>query len=203
VAGGPPIAVQGVVFAAPAYSAASAATFLDEGAARVLAGVDYASTATVFLAYRLADLPRPLDGAGFVVPAALGRPLLAATWVSSKWDLRAPEGYALLRAFFGGAAGAHVLERGDDDLARLAKSELGALMGLTVEPLWHRVYRWDRATAQMRVGHVAVMRALRERLAKHAPGFVVAGGGYDGVGIPDCIRQGQEAAQRLAVVAGL
>jgi oxygen-dependent protoporphyrinogen oxidase len=202
IEGAEPVVARGVVFAAPAYAAAGATASLDEEVARVLGGVEYASTATVFLAYRSADLARPLDGVGFVVPAALRRPILAATWVSSKWDSRAPDGYALVRAFFGGAAGGHVLERSDAELASLARGELAALMGLSADPLWHRVYRWNRATAQMRVGHLAAMRDLRERLAERAPGFVVAGGGYDGVGIPDCVRQGQEAAERVLSVLG-
>jgi oxygen-dependent protoporphyrinogen oxidase len=197
VEGAPPVEARGVVFAAPAHAAARVIASIDEGTAHILSGVKHSSTATVFLAFRAADVTHPLDGVGFVVPAALGRPILAGTWVSSKWDLRAPEGHVLVRAFFGGAQGEGVLARSDADLAALAREELGVLMGIDAEPLWHRVFRWERATPQMRVGHLAVMRRVRTRLDDAAPGFVVAGGGYDGVGIPDCIRQGQEAAEKL------
>ena len=197
VEGGQPVAADAVIVAAPAYGAARLVASLDPAAAAALGEVGYASTATVFLAYRTTDLARPLDGVGFVVPASLGRPILAGTWVSSKWDDRAPAGYALIRAFFGGAAGEDVLAGSDGDLATLARGELGALMGLRAEPLWARVYRWDRASAQMRVGHLGAMRRLRALLEASAPGLVVAGGGYDGVGIPDCIRQGQDAAERV------
>ncbi len=49
----------------------------------------------------------------------------------------------------------------------------------------------------MRVGHLATMRAVHARLAQAAPGLRVAGGGYDGIGIPDCIRQGTEAGRAM------
>ncbi len=190
-----------LLLAVPATAAGRLVGALDGGIARGLGAVGYASTATVFLAYRRADVAHPLDGVGFVVPRALGRPILASTWVSSKWSGRAPEGHVLLRAFFGGAWGEEALKLDDDGLSTLARRELQALMGLDAQPLWSRVFRFDGTSAQMRVGHLAAMRALRERLAEVAPGVLVAGGGYDGVGIPDCIRQGQEAGRALADLA--
>ena len=157
----------------------------------------FGSTATVFLGYRSADVRHPLDGVGFVVPRAAGRPILASTWVSSKWAGRAPEGHVLLRGFFGGAWGEDVLSQDDDGLVRIARTELRTLMGLDAEPVLKRVFRFEKASAQMRVGHLATMRTLRERLEAVAPGLRIAGGGYDGVGIPDSIRQGEEAGRAL------
>ena len=116
---------------------------------------------------------------------------------SSKWRGRAPEGHVLLRAFFGGAAGEEILGSADDELVRVARSEIRALMGIDAEPRLTRVFRFARASAQMRVGHLPRMREVRERLASRAPGLLVAGGGYDGFGIPDCIRQGEDAARAL------
>ena len=51
-------------------------------------------------------------------------PLLAATWVSSKWPGRAPEGHALLRAFLGGGRDPHRLERSDEALIDPARQGL-------------------------------------------------------------------------------
>jgi oxygen-dependent protoporphyrinogen oxidase len=114
--------------------------------------------------------------------------------VSSKWDGRAPEGHVLLRAFFSLGDGP---PRDDDALARLAQGELRTLMGIAAEPVLVRVFRFERASPQMRVGHLARMRHLRETLARVAPGLRVAGGGYEGIGIPDSIRQGREAARAI------
>ncbi len=194
---GQALEADGVIVSVPAQPAARLLASIDADVASGLDDLQYGSTATVFLAYRRADLAHPLDGVGFVVPRTPGTPIVASTWVSSKWAGRAPEGHALLRAFFGGAFGADALALGDEALASLAQRELRRLMGIDARPLWSRVFRFDRATAQMRVGHLGRMRTLRERLAQAAPGLRIAGGGYDGVGIPDCIRQGQEAARSL------
>lgn len=192
-----PLLADEVLLAIPAHAAAGVVAPLDVRAAAALEGIPFGSTATVFFAYRRQDIAHPLDAVGFVVPRQAGRPIAASTWVSSKWDGRAPEGHVLLRVFVGGAAGHAVLGHDDDALVRLSRGELKALMGLDAEPLWSKVFRLDRATAQMRVGHAARMRATRELLARSAPGIWLAGGGYDGVGIPDCIHQGREAGRGM------
>jgi protoporphyrinogen/coproporphyrinogen III oxidase len=198
---GEAMVADAVLFAAPAHAVAGMVGGLDGDLAGRIASLTYGSTVTAFLAYRKSDIDHPLDGVGFVVPRSLGRPILASTWVSSKWDHRAPEGHALVRVFFGGAAGEEVLTRDDASLAELARRELGALMGLGAEPLWSRVFRFRRASVQMRVGHLAMMRDLRERLSAVAPGVLLAGGGYGVVGIPDCIREGQEAGRVMVGAA--
>jgi protoporphyrinogen/coproporphyrinogen III oxidase len=186
-----------VLLAVPAPVAARALGSVDARLTQSLSSFAFASTATVFLGYRRSDVRHPLDGSGFVVPRSLGRPILAATWVSSKWRGRAPEGHALMRVFFGGASGEDVLCRDDDALVQLAREELRSLMGVDREPVLSRVFRFVAKSPQMRVGHLATMRVIRDRLSLHAPHVCLAGGGYDGVGIPDCIRQGQEAARAL------
>ncbi len=194
---GEPIAADAVLLAIPGHAAARLAGALDADLAQKLGGLQSASTATVFFGYRRADLTHPLDGSGFLVPRAMGRPILAGTWVSSKWDGRAPDGHVLLRAFIGGPAAAQDLRGGDADLVAVARRELEALMGVTAEPVLARVFRFDRASAQMRVGHASAVRDMRDRLAASAPGVRIAGGGYDGIGIPDCIRQGQDHGRAM------
>jgi oxygen-dependent protoporphyrinogen oxidase len=195
--GGESVRADTVLLAVPAHVAARLVRALDDEVASELASIRHSSSATVFLGYRRADVVHPLDGVGFVVPPALGRPILAGTWVSSKWHGRAPDGHVLLRAFFGGSRGEDVLARDDGALAMLARDELRAIMGLDARPLWSRVFRFDLARAQMRVGHLVVMRAIWERLARMMPGVHVGGEGYVGAGIPDCIRQGQEAGRAM------
>ena len=201
VAAGEPLHADAVLLAVPAHAAARLLRPLDSPLAEDLSSIRHASTATVFLGYRAADVRHPLSGVGFVVPRSLGRPTLAGTWVSSKWEGRAPNGHVLLRAFFGGAWGESVLERDDASLVELARAELSALMGaraLGAEPVMARVFRFERATPQMRVGHVVLIRSIKARLRQVARGVLLAGGGYDGIGIPDCVRQGQTAGAELA-----
>jgi protoporphyrinogen/coproporphyrinogen III oxidase len=195
--GGERLAADAVLLAVPTYAAAGLCTALDGKLAEMLRAIRYGSTATVFLAYRRKDVAHPLDGVGFVVPRSLGRPILASTWVSSKWQRRAPVGHALLRVFVGGPAGEAMLRQSDADLDATARGELSALMGLSAEPEWSRVFRFERGSAQMRVGHLSEVRAIRDRLTQFAPGLLVAGGGYGVVGIPDCIRDGRRAGEAL------
>jgi len=195
--GGDSLDADAVLVAVPAHAATSILAPLDSEVSRSLSSIGYGSTATVFLGYGRADIAHPLDGVGFVVPRSLGRPILAGTWVSSKWGGRAPEGKVLLRVFFGGASGREALASSDDELVRIAMGELRVWMAVDSTPLLSRVFRFDRASAQMRVGHLALMRSIHERLASVAPGVRLAGGGYDGVGIPDCIRQGTDAGQAM------
>ncbi len=186
-----------VMLAVPAHAVDRLVGELDTGLAVALGVIRYVSTATVFLAYRAADVPHRLDGVGFVVPPSLGRPILAGTWVSSKWSGRAPEGHVLLRAFFGGAGREAVLARDDGALGVLAHEELGRWMRIDGLPLWSRVFRFDGARPQMRVGHLAAMREIRGHVARALPGVRIAAGGFDGDGIPDCIRQGQDAGRGM------
>jgi oxygen-dependent protoporphyrinogen oxidase len=189
------LGADAVLVAVPAYVAARICGAVDAQVAESLSAVAYGSTATVFVGYRRDRVTHPLDGVGFVVPRSARRPILASTWVSSKWEGRAPEGRVLVRAFFGGAWGEEILARTDDELVAVTRDELRTLMGIDAEPVMAKVFRFDRKSPQMRVGHVTRMRELQERLALVAPGLRIAGGGYDGVGIPDCVRQGQEAAR--------
>jgi oxygen-dependent protoporphyrinogen oxidase len=188
------IEADDVILTAPAHALAPALASMDGDLADRLSELRYASTATVFLGLPKADIEHPLDATGFLVPRSLGRPLLASTWVSSKWPHRAPPGHALVRAFFGGAAAEDVLTLGDADLAALAREELARFMGRIGEPRLVRVYRHLRASPQPMLGHSWRMKELFERLPE---GMHLAGNGYDGSGIPDCIKQGERAARAV------
>jgi len=182
-----------VIVTAPAHAAASMLRS-DAALARALGELRYVSTATIFFGLARKAVAHKLDATGFLVPRSLGRPLLAATWVSSKWPNRAPEGCVLMRAFFGGAADEDVLDRSDADLATLAREELQRFMGKIGEPRLVRVHRFVRASPQPAIGHLARMRAIATKLPE---GLFLAGNGYDGTGIPDCIKQAEHAARAV------
>ncbi len=187
-----------VVVAAPAHVAARLVP--DAGLAGELAQIPYVSTATAFFGLDAAAVRHPLDGVGFIVPRGEAR-IMAATWVSSKWAARAPAGSVLLRAFLGGARDPTLLDEHDDAaLGALALAELERLMGSLGRPRLRRVFRHVAANPQPVVGHRARVARIRARLAE-LPGLYVTGAAFDGVGIPDCIRQGEAAA--LAAVARL
>jgi len=185
-----------VILACEAHQTARALRYTHPSLALLLEGIPYASSATVTLAWRRADIPHPLDGFGFVVPQTERRPVIACTFSSVKYPGRAPEGGALLRVFLGGAMNEGVLEGDDETLARLARGELAELLGVRVPPLWTRVGRYPRAMPQYQIGHLARVEAI-EGCVRELSGLALAGGAYRGVGIADCVRSGEDAATRL------
>jgi oxygen-dependent protoporphyrinogen oxidase len=198
--GGESLVADDVILATPLHASSALTRSLDPRLADALGAFVAASTATVFLAYRRDAIPHPLDATGFLVPRALGRPALASTWVSSKWSHRAPEGHALIRVFFGGATDAHVLERDDAELGELAAGELRALLGVTESPMFIRVFRFDHASPQPLVGHLVRVGAVNVQLARW-PGLHVATNGFEGSGIPDCVKNAGTAAAAVALAA--
>jgi protoporphyrinogen/coproporphyrinogen III oxidase len=193
---GEPLFADHVVLAVPPNAAAKLLLGIEPKAAEILGAIPHASTAIVFLALREEDVHRPLDATGYIVPKTLGTPVLASTWVTSKWEGRAPKGMVLLRVFLGGANGEEIVSKDDAELVRLAKDEVRSRMAAMGEPVLTRVRRFERASAQPLVGHLRRIGEVNERLAK-LHGLYVAGSGYDGVGIPDCIRQGERAAAAI------
>jgi oxygen-dependent protoporphyrinogen oxidase len=187
-----------VILAVPSYVAAALVRGIDTTTAGLCETIAYASTATVAFGYRRDQVRHPLEGSGFVVPRAERRPLLASTWVTSKWPGRAPDGHVLLRAFLGGGRDPHRLDRSDEELRETAREELTEILGIGGEPVFEpRVYRWTRQSPQYEVGHLDRLAAIERALAS-APGLFVAGSGFRALGIPDCVQDGRTQAARAA-----
>ncbi len=199
-AGDGPLEADRVVIATEAHAASRLLRDVDPPLAALLQVVPYASSATVSLGYRRADVPHPLDGFGFVVPRKEGRDLLACSFSSVKYPGRAPEGHVLLRGFVGGALNPDVLRSDDAELVGRVRRELGAALGIGAEPGLVRVARHPAAMPQYAVGHLITVEAIERRLAA-APGLLLAGAAYRGVGIADCVRSGEDAAARALGLA--
>jgi oxygen-dependent protoporphyrinogen oxidase len=193
---GPPAMADAVIIATESHQAGRMLRYTDPSLAHLLDGIPYASSATVTLGWRRAEIPHPLDGFGFVVPQIERRPIIACTFSSVKYPGRAPDGFALLRVFMGGALNEGILEGDDETLTRVARAELGELLGVTAPPLFSRVSRYPKAMPQYHVGHLARVEAIEGCLRGH-PGLALVGGAYRGVGISDCVRSGEDAAARL------
>ena len=189
---------RAVVLAVPAPVASQMLRPLDAEAAQLCGEVPYVSTASIALAWPRSEIAHELAGSGFVVARVPGAPrITACTWVSSKWSNRAPAGWALLRAFVGGAHDPGAVSLSDDDLVQTAISDVSRVLGIATAPRLARIYRWLNAGAQHTVGHLDRIARLEERLRAH-PGIVVAGSGFRSIGIPDCIADGRAAARGLA-----
>ncbi len=186
-----------VILAVPAYVAGGILRGLHPGLAALCAEVPYASTATVAFGYRRDQIGHAMRGSGFVVPRVERNPLLAATWVTSKWPQRAPDGHVLLRGFLGGGRDPQRLDQTDDELIAVAREALGEVMSISGAPIFSRLYRWTRQSPQYEVGHLERLAAIEGHLAR-IPGLFVTGSGFRSIGIPDCVADGRETAARAA-----
>ena len=189
-----------LILATPAYVSATLLASSDPELASALRSIPYASTATVSLAYRLSDVPRELDGYGYVIPRRAGRKALACTWTSTKFPHRAPGGYALIRVFVGRAG--QDIPWNKNDLLDLAMEELNLTLNIIAEPILSRVFMWDKAMPQYNLGHPEILKHIDAALENH-PGLALAGNGYRGIGIPDCIHSGELAVNKIVESRGV
>lgn len=192
---------DGVILAMPSRHAAELLHDTDTGLYDELAAIPHASSAVMNLAYRRADVPHPLDCFGFVVPAVENRKIIACTFSSVKFPNRAPEGLVLLRVFLGGMLQQELLQSDDEFLLRIVRGELRDLMGIESEPLHTELARYPDAMPQYLVGHGRRVERIESLLGRH-PGLALAGNAYGGVGLPDCVRSGEQAAERMLKESG-
>ena len=183
--GGSALEAEAIILAVPAWVAARLLAGLGVSAARALDTVLYAPSITVSLAYRADQVPRMLEGAGYVAASDSGGAVRACTYAWRKYPKRAPEGFALLRAFVGSV---------DGDPGSIAHAELATIVGIEGAPLWTRAFHWPRALPRYPRGHAERVAAVRERLVRLAP-LAIAGAGFDGAGVSACVKSGREAAQ--------
>jgi protoporphyrinogen/coproporphyrinogen III oxidase len=193
---GPPIEAGGVILTTEGHASARLIDGFDPELALQLRSIPYASSAIVTVAYPRDRVAHPLDGFGVVVPAIEGRSILAASFLNVKFPSRAPIGTALIRVFVGGATQPGLFDLDDDELKTLVRGELTSLLGVSGEPILIEVARHARAMPQYTLGHLDRIAAIQLRAAQHSR-LLLAGNAFNGVGIPDCIRSGQEAAAAL------
>ncbi|MGB8986383.1 MAG: protoporphyrinogen oxidase [Candidatus Sulfotelmatobacter sp.] len=188
-----------VILAVPAGVAAKLLSACSAELSAELAAITYSSSITVGLAYDREVRQSLPPGFGFLVPRSEGKRLLAATFVHNKFPHRAPADRALLRCFFAGSSAENIWQLSDDAIATIARTELQQILGLRAASLFSRVYKWKSAMAQYGVGHLDRLDRI-ERLRQQLPGLALAGNAYCGIGVPDCVRSGQDAATQVTSI---
>ncbi|MCL2504269.1 MAG: protoporphyrinogen oxidase [Coriobacteriia bacterium] len=196
--GGEVLSADAVIVATESWAAASLSKEIDAGIAGLVEQIPCSSSATVVMAFDEKDCPFPKDWHGILSPMVEHRPLTGVSLMSSKWPDRAPAGTVLLRGFLGGSRDQEVLERSDDELLELARTQLVELLSIAedAKPLYARLFRWDRGMPQYTMGHLDRVDEIERRLAGIA-GFALAGGAYRGVGVPNCLDSGEAAAAKV------
>ena len=193
-----------VALAVPAYEAATIAKRLAPRAAAAAAEIPYAPVTLVYCGYRNEDLPTPLASHGFLVPRDCNlnpQPgLLGAVYCSAVFSGRSPDGFSLVSARLGGMGNAKIAALPDADLRVLVADEFTRLLGATAAPSFTKIIRHTRALPQYTLGHrqrVAVMDATEAAI----PGLFFTGNAFRGLGIPDCVRNADVVANRIAAFA--
>jgi oxygen-dependent protoporphyrinogen oxidase len=171
-------------------------TSVDPTLAELIGRIPYAGCAVAILGVRREQLAWQPSGFGFVVPAIEKRQIIAGSVASLKFPGRAPEGKLLLRVFVGGALQPELAHLPDDEIRRIVLRELKQLVGLSGEPEFFDVARWVGMMPQYHVGHLDLVRQIEERAAA-IPNFALAGNAYRGVGVPFCVRSGEQAAESI------
>jgi oxygen-dependent protoporphyrinogen oxidase len=172
------------------------------GLADELDAIEYTSSITINLAYDGRVRSQLPEGFGFLVPRSESRTLLACTFVHTKFPHRVPPNRALLRCFIAGTRNEGLMQASDESVVAVVRKELGEILALQAEPVFARVHRWNRAMAQYGVGHLEKLERI-EQLRSRTPGLFLAGNGYRGIGVPDCIRSGDEASRAALTSLGI
>ena len=194
---GESIQADGILLATPASVSARLLSTVSSQASSLVGSIPYASSAVVAMIVNRAEIQGRLDGFGIVVPSCENRQALAISFTSNKYPGRTPDDQVLLRIFLGGSLHPETLELPDQQLEAIAFDEAKQILRWTGQGLrWKAVIRWNQAMPQYLVGHVQKVKQL-DLLLDDLKTLRVCGAAYNGVGIPQCVRSGQEAARKL------
>lgn len=191
---GATIVTRSLIMATPANAAADLLQEVAPEAARKLQTIQHSSIGTITLVFRSEDLPATLDMRGLMIPRKEHRAIDALTWTSERLPGRAPQGITTLRAFFGGSQ-PETIALSDAALLEAVLGELRALLGIHATPSEAIAFRWPSSYPSAQVGHLDLVAQIEAELPQS---IQVAGSSYRGLGVPDCIRQGRDAAQAVA-----
>ena len=186
-----------VVLAVPAYIAGDFVRPFSESLGEALCRIFYPPVAEVFLGFPESRVGRPLDGFGYLIPEKEKRTILGTIWSSALFPGRAPAGHVALTTFVGGARQPLVAALDDRDLTRTVVSELRSLMGITGDPVYAKIIRWEKAIPQYNLGHLALMDGIRG-LERQVPGLYLCGNYRGGIAVGDCLMSGESLARRIA-----
>ncbi len=155
------------------------------------------SVATVAMAFPEEAIKKDIDGTGFVVSRNNDYIITAVTWTHKKWPHTTPEGKVLLRCYVGKAGDEAIVDQSDEEIVKVVLDDLNKTMNITDQPEFSIVTRWKDAMPQYTVGHKDRIESVKKNVAEQLPGVFLAGSSYEGLGLPDCIDQGEEAVNKV------
>jgi protoporphyrinogen/coproporphyrinogen III oxidase len=195
VSGGEEFSAEMVVFAAPAYAAASLLQQSAPKLAALLAEIEHAPMGVVSSAYDRKQVQHALHGFGFMVPRREGLHTVCTFWNSSLFPGHAPQGSVLMTSFVRTDTDG-MMTASYDVFAQMVEAENAKILGITGAPTERTVWRYPRALPQYNVGHAQRVREIREA-ESGLPGLCLAGNYLTGRSIGDCAESGFQAAEKL------
>ncbi len=186
-----------LVLACPAHVSAGLLENAAPPLAGLLAEIPYSSAILVTLVFAERNVPEPLQGAGLLIPKRERRTVAAATWINTKFPLRVAPGLVAVRAFLVGDEAIRLDRAADRELVELATQDLERFVEFRAAPDFSKVNRWPRSMPQYVVGHRARCEKIEAELAQLDTLRIVSNT-FDGVGIPDCVRQAKKTAADIS-----
>ncbi|WP_298705538.1 protoporphyrinogen oxidase [uncultured Veillonella sp.] len=165
------------------------AWFKEDSKFNELISMDLSSCAIAIMGFDRASFDAPLNGTGFVITRKCKTPLTACTYISVKWPQTTPEDRVVLRVFMGKPGDDTVQRLDEESLKELALEEIQKIMNFTAKPLWTELTRLNKSMPQYKVGHRDMIARLTAYANKAYPGLHMIGTPFDGVGMPDGVRQ--------------
>ncbi len=185
-----------LVLSVPAYGAAELLKGCDPTLSELLLSIEYAPMRVVGIAFDELDVPRPLDGFGFLAARGQGIRILGAIYTSAIFPEQAPKKTAYLRVFLGGATDPDVLALDHTSARAIVRRDLVATLGIRAAPIMYHEALWPRAIPQYVVGHRSIVSSIEERASSHR-GLALTGNAYRGIGLADTVRDAHAVADRL------
>jgi len=190
-----------VVISVPASAADKFVRAFSPPLADAFRSVFYPPVAEVFLGYPEKAMSRPLDGFGYLIPAKEKRMILGTIWSSSLFPGRAPAGHVALTTFVGGSRQPGMVALDDGELLRVVTSELRSIMGVTGEPVYQKIIRWQHAIPQYNLGYLSFLERIDD-LEREVPGLLFCSNFRGGIAVGDCVMNGEKTARRVMADGG-
>ena len=171
--------------------------FKDDEGFDFLRSMEQSSCAIAIMAFDKATFDGDLKGSGLLITRNTDTPLTACTILNQKWPQTTPDDKIVLRVFIGKPGNDVVEHLNDKELSELAVKEIQRIMNFAAQPEWVRINRLIHCMPQYNVGHRAGITAVREHVAKHYPNLHLIGTPFDGIGIPDGVKQAKELVQSI------
>ncbi|PAV29276.1 protoporphyrinogen oxidase [Virgibacillus profundi] len=180
-----------IIMAAPHYSLPK--VFSQYDFFKTFKDIPATSVANVAMAFDKSAIKRDIDGTGFVVSRNSDFRITACTWTHKKWPATTPDGKVLIRCYVGRPSDQSVVDLSDEEIKQIVLKDLNKTMNITAEPEFSVITRWKNAMPQYTVGHKERIATVRHEASEHIPGVFLTGSSYEGIGVPDCIDQGEKA----------